>query len=63
MPIKLTSLRYAEERFARAANTLGSAKRGVEVSHNGGTRSPSSKAESSAGKATVWAEKNSGRAG
>ncbi len=63
MPIKLTSLRYAEERFVRADNSLGITKRGNEVSHNGGTRSPSSKTESSGRKSTVWAEKDRARSG
>ena len=63
MPIKLTSLRYAEERFVRAANSLGPASRANEVSHGGGTRSPSSKTEPAARKATVWAQKDRARSG
>ena len=60
MPIKLTSRRYAGERFARVPNSQGSTKRGTDVSQNGGSRHPSRKAETetSAGEGAGWAEKD-----
>jgi hypothetical protein len=63
MPIKLTSLRYAEERFARAPNSQGSTMRRTDVSQNEGSRHPSRKAETetSAGKGAGWAEKGGAR--
>ena len=63
MPIKLTSLRYAEERFARVPNAQGSTKRGTDVSQYGGSRHPSRKTETetSAGKGAGWAEKDGAR--
>ncbi len=63
MPIKLTSLRYADERFGRVPNSQGSTKRGTDVSQGGGFRHPSrtTETETSAVKGAGWAETDGAR--
>ena len=63
MPIKLTSLRYADERFARVPNSQGSTKRGTDMSQDGRSRHRSRKteAEASAVKGAGWAETDGAR--
>jgi hypothetical protein len=63
MPIKLTSLRYAEGRFASVPNARGSTTGGTDVSRDGGSRHPRRKTETetSAGKGAGWVEKDGAR--